>query len=153
MIKKNDCVPKKVLNQRKLRRQAIAVMIGGLVVAFLLGLIIGWLIPKKDKGNVTASAEVLVPDTNPETSFYPVVGAYKFAPVFSFVSFSTSASTPSVTIYTIFLEVHADSKTLGGSFGYRSVSIINDATVGQVSGFSFCIPIAIAVCNLQATML
>ena len=41
MIKKNDCVPKKVLNERKLRRQAIAVMIGGLVVAFLLGLITG----------------------------------------------------------------------------------------------------------------
>lgn len=58
MIKKNDCVPKKVLNERKLRRQAIAVMIGGLVVAFLLGLIVGWFIPKNDKKNVTVSAEV-----------------------------------------------------------------------------------------------
>ena len=58
MIKKNDCVPKKVLNQRKLRCQAIAVMVGGLVVAFLLGLIVGWFIPKNDKKNVTASAEV-----------------------------------------------------------------------------------------------
>ena len=58
MIKKNDCVPKKVLNERKLRRQAIAVMVGGLVVAFLLGLIVGWFIPKNDKKNVTASAEV-----------------------------------------------------------------------------------------------
>ena len=57
MIKKNDCVPKKVLNERKLRHQAIAVMIGGLVVAFLLGLIVGWFIPKNDKKNVTASAE------------------------------------------------------------------------------------------------
>lgn len=57
MIKKNDCVPKKVLNQQKLRRQAIAVMIGGLVVAFLLGLVIGWFTPKNDKKNVTASAE------------------------------------------------------------------------------------------------
>ena len=60
MIKKNDCVPKKVLNQQKLRRQAIAVMIGGLVVAFFLGLIVGWFIPKNDKKNVTASAEVVV---------------------------------------------------------------------------------------------
>lgn len=58
MIKKNNCVPKKVLNERKLRRQAIAVMVGGLVVAFLLGLIVGWFIPKEDKKNVTASAEV-----------------------------------------------------------------------------------------------
>ena len=58
MIKKNDCVPKKVLNQQKLRRQAVAVMVGGLVVAFLLGLVIGWFIPKNDKKNVTASAEV-----------------------------------------------------------------------------------------------
>lgn len=57
MIKKNDCVSKKVLNQQKLRRQAIAVMIGGLVVAFLFGLIVGWFIPKGDKKNVTASAE------------------------------------------------------------------------------------------------
>ena len=56
MIKKNDCVPKKVLTQQKLRRQAIAVMIGGLVVAFLLGLAVGWFIPKNDKKNVTASA-------------------------------------------------------------------------------------------------
>lgn len=56
MIKKNDCVPKKVLNQRKLRRQAIAVMIGGLVVAFLLGLIVGWFVPKNNKKGVTASA-------------------------------------------------------------------------------------------------
>lgn len=56
MTKKNDCVPKKVLNERKLRRQAICVMIGGLVVAFLLGLIVGWFIPKNDKKNVTASA-------------------------------------------------------------------------------------------------
>lgn len=76
MIKKNDCVPKNVLNQQKLRRQAIVVMIGGLVVAFLLGLIIGWFIPKNDKKNVTASAEVVVPDTNPQTSFYPVVGGF-----------------------------------------------------------------------------
>lgn len=57
MIKKNDCVPKKVLNERKLRLQAVAVMVGGLVVAFLLGLVIGWFIPKNDKKNVTASAE------------------------------------------------------------------------------------------------
>jgi hypothetical protein len=56
MIKKNDCVPKKVLNERKLRRHAIAVMVGGLVVAFLFGLIVGWFIPKNDKKNVTASA-------------------------------------------------------------------------------------------------
>lgn len=56
MIKKNDCVPKKVLNQQKLRRQAIAVMIGGLVVAFLLGLIVGWFAPKNDKKSVSASA-------------------------------------------------------------------------------------------------
>lgn len=38
-----------MLNQRKLRRQAIAVMVGGLVVAFLLGLVVGWFIPKNDK--------------------------------------------------------------------------------------------------------
>ena len=56
MIKKNDCVPKKVLNQQKLRRQAIAVMIGSLVVAFLLGLVVGWFIPKNSKKGVTASA-------------------------------------------------------------------------------------------------
>lgn len=84
MIKKNDCVPEKVLSERKLRRQAVAVMVGGLVVAFLLGLVIGWFIPKKDKKNVTASAEVVVPDTNPQVSFYPVVGGFSFAPLFSF---------------------------------------------------------------------
>lgn len=137
MIKKNDCVPKKVLNQRKLRRQALAVMIGGLVIAFLLGLVVGWFIPKNDKKNITTSAEVLVPDTNPETSFYPVVGQYKFAPIFSFVSFSMSRSAPSVTVYTLFLQVNTDTKTLGGSFGYRSVNIINDNTMGQVSGYTF----------------
>ena len=41
MIKKNNCVPKKVLNERKLRRQAVAVMIGSLVIAFFLGLVVG----------------------------------------------------------------------------------------------------------------
>ena len=69
MIKKNDCVPKKVLNERKLRRQAVAVMIGSLVIAFLLGLIVGWFIPKNDKKNVTASASVLIPDVNSDCPF------------------------------------------------------------------------------------
>lgn len=107
MIRKNDCVPKKVLNQRKLRRQAIAVMIGGLVVAFLLGLIIGWFIPKKDKGNVTASAEtVATPFGEDLTRYFREVQGSIYAPLFSFslTSFSsvgTFGGTGNVT-YTFF---------------------------------------------------
>ena len=122
MIKKNDCVPKKVLNERKLRRQAIAVMVGGLVVAFLLGLIVGWFIPKNDKKNVTASAEVVVPDTNPQVSFYPVVGDFSFAPLFSFTLFDSSASpSPQVSVYTLFIEIKSDTRSVGASFGYRTL--------------------------------
>ena len=85
MIKKNDCVPKKVLNQQKLRRQAIAVMIGGLVVAFLLGLVVGWFIPKNDKKNVTASAEtVATPLGEDLTQYFRQVQGSIYAPLFSF---------------------------------------------------------------------
>ena len=83
MIKKNDCVPKKVLNQQKIRRQAIAVMIGGLVVAFLLGLIVGWFIPKNDKKSVTASAEGVNLQTSPSI-FNQFNGVY-YAPISQFV--------------------------------------------------------------------
>ena len=83
MIKKNDCVPKKVLNQQKLRRQAIAVIIGGLVVAFFLGLIVGWFIPKSDKKNVTASAEGVNLQTSPSI-FNQFNGIY-YAPISQFV--------------------------------------------------------------------
>lgn len=83
MIKKNDCVPKKVLNERKLRRQAIAVMVGGLVVAFLLGLIVGWFIPKNDKKNVVASAEGVNLQTSPSI-FNQFNGVY-YAPISQFV--------------------------------------------------------------------
>lgn len=138
MIKKNDCVPKKVLNQRRLRRQAIAVMIGGLVVAFLLGLIIGWFIPKNDKKNVTASAEVIVPDTNPQVSFYPVVGNFSFAPLFSFTLFNSSASpAPQVSVYTLFVEINSDASSVGTSFGYRTLFSTFDKAFGIVSGYSF----------------
>lgn len=85
MIKKNDCVPKKALNERKLRRQAICVMIGGLVVAFLLGLIVGWFIPKNDKKNVTASAEtVATPLGDDLTRYFKQVQGVTYAPLFSF---------------------------------------------------------------------
>ena len=138
MIKKNDCVPKKVLNQRKLRRQAIAVMVGGLVVAFLFGLIVGWFIPKTDKKNVTASAEVVVPDTNPQVSFYPVVGAFSFAPLFSFTLFNSSASpSPQVSVYTLFIEVNSDTNSVGTSFGYRTLYSTFDESFGFISGYSF----------------
>lgn len=83
MIKKNDCVPKKVLNERKLRRQAIAVMIGSLVIAFLLGLIVGWFIPKNDKKNVTASAEGVNLQTSPSI-FNQFNGIY-YTPISQFV--------------------------------------------------------------------
>lgn len=83
MIKKNDCVPKKVLNQQKLRRQAVAVMIGGLVIAFLLGFIIGWFIPKGDKKNVTASAEGVNFQTSPSI-FNQFNGIY-YVPISQFV--------------------------------------------------------------------
>lgn len=83
MIKKNDCVPKKVLNERKLRRQAIAVMVGGLVVAFLLGLIVGWFIPKNDKKNVTASAEGVNLQTSP--SILNQFNGIYYAPISQFV--------------------------------------------------------------------
>ena len=83
MIKKNDCVPKKVLNERKLRRQAICVMIGGLVVAFLLGLIVGWFIPKNDKKNVTASAEGVNLQTSP--SIFNQFNEVYYAPISQFV--------------------------------------------------------------------
>ena len=83
MIKKNDCVPKKVLNRRKLRCQAIAVMIGGLVIAFLLGLIVGWFIPKDDKKNVVASAEGVNLQTSP-LIFNQFNGVY-YAPISQFV--------------------------------------------------------------------
>lgn len=138
MIKKNDCVPKKVLNQQKLRRQAIAVMVGGLVVAFLFGLIVGWFIPKNDKKNVTASAEVIVPDTNPQTSFYPVVGDFSFAPLFSFTLFNSSANpSPQVSVYTLFIEINSDASSVGVSFGYRTLFSTFDKTFGFVSGYSF----------------
>lgn len=89
MIKKNDCVPKKVLNQRKLRRQAIAVMVGGLVVAFLLGLIVGWFIPKNDKKKVTASAEtVATPLGEDLTQYFRQVQGVTYAPLFSFSLYS-----------------------------------------------------------------
>lgn len=85
MIKKNDCVPKKVLNQQKLRRQAIAVMIGGLVIAFFLGLVVGWFIPKGDKKNVTASAEtVATPLGEDLTRYFRQVQGRIYAPLFSF---------------------------------------------------------------------
>lgn len=83
MIKKNDCVPKKVLNERKLRRQAVAVMIGGLVIAFLLGLVVGWFIPKNDKKNVTASAEGVNLQTSPSI-FNQFNGVY-YVPISQFV--------------------------------------------------------------------
>jgi hypothetical protein len=138
MIKKNDCVPKKVLNERKLRRQAIAVMIGGLVVAFFLGLIIGWFIPKDNKKSVTASAEVIVPDTNPQVSFYPVVGDFSFAPLFSFTLFDASASpAPRVSVYTLFVETNPDASGVGTSFGYRTLFSTFDKTFGFISGYSF----------------
>lgn len=138
MIKKNDCVPKKVLNERKLRRQAVAVMVGGLVVAFLLGLIVGWFIPKNDKENVTASAAVVVPDTNPQVSFYPVVGGFSFAPLFSFTLFNSSASpSPQVSVYTIFVEINSDTSSVGTSFGYRTLFSTFHESVGFVSGYSF----------------
>ena len=138
MIKKNDCVPKKVLNQQKLRRQAIAVMVGGLVVAFLLGLIVGWFIPKNDKKNVTVSAEVIVPDTNPQISFYPVVGDFSFAPLFSFTLFNPSASSsPQVSVYTLFIEINSDASSVGTSFGYRASFSTFDETFGFISGYSF----------------
>lgn len=83
MIKKNDCVPKKVLNERKLRRRAIAVMIGGLVMAFLLGLVVGWFIPKDNKKSVTASAEGANLQTSP-LIFNQFNGVY-YAPISQFV--------------------------------------------------------------------
>lgn len=138
MIKKNDCVPEKVLNERRLRRRAVAVMVGGLVVAFLLGLVIGWFIPRKDKKNVTASAAVVVPDTNPQTSFYPVVGGFSFAPLFSFTLFYSSASpSPQVSVYTLFVEIDSDTSSVGTSFGYRSLFSTFNETSGFVSGYSF----------------
>ena len=97
MIKKNDCVPKKVLNERKIRRQAVAVMIGSLVVAFLLGLIVGWFIPENDKKNVTASAEVsgkiyrvqlpwIFPLFNQATATYDMVASQLFVRLTVFTS-------------------------------------------------------------------
>lgn len=89
MIKKNNCVPKKVLNERKLRRQAIAVMIGGLVVAFLLGLIVGWFVPKNDKKNVTASAETFATPLGEDlTRYFRQVQGVTYAPLFSFSLYS-----------------------------------------------------------------
>lgn len=137
MIKKNDCVPKKVLNERKLRRQAIAVMIGGLVIAFLLGLIVGWFVPKNDKKNVTASASVLVPDVNSDLSFYPVVAGVSYAPLFSFTLSNYTTSPIHVSTYTIFIAFDSASNTVGGSFGYRSQFCTFDTTFGFVTGYSF----------------
>lgn len=138
MIKKNDCVPKKVLNEKKLRRQAIAVMIGGLVVAFLLGLIVGWFVPKKDKKNVTVSAETIVPNPNASAGIYTSVGGYKYASLFSFViqDFS-NASVSRNTVYSLFIEVNETNNTVGVSFGVRtSFSAICPST-GNVFGTTF----------------
>lgn len=137
MIKKNDCVPKKVLYERKLRRQAVAVMIGGLVVAFFLGLIIGWFIPKNDKKNVTASASVVVPDNNTELSFYPVVAGITYAPLFSFTLSNYATTSVHVSTYTIFIALNSDSSVVGDTFGYRSQFCTFDSTFGLVKGFSF----------------
>ena len=83
MIKKNDCVPKKVLNQQKLRRQAIAVLIAGLVIAFLLGLVVGWFIPKDNKKSVTASAEGVNLQTSP--SIFNQFNEIYYTPISQFV--------------------------------------------------------------------
>lgn len=138
MIKKNDCVPKKVLNEKKLRRQSVVVMIRGLIIAFFLGLVVGWFIPKPNKENVTASAEVIVPDTNSQVSFYPVVGGFSFAPLFSFTLFNSSASpSPQVSVYTFFIEMNSDTSSVGASFGYRTLFSTFDETFGFISGYSF----------------
>lgn len=138
MIKKNDCVPKKVLNQRKLRRQAIAVMVGGLVVAFFLGLIVGWFIPKNNKKNVTASAETIVLNPNASAEIYTSVGGYKYASLFSFViqDFSNNSVSRS-TLYSLFVEVNELNNTVGVSFGVRTSFSAISSTVGNVFGTTF----------------
>ncbi len=138
MIKKNDCVPKKVLNQQKLRRQAIAVMIGGLVIAFLLGLIVGWFIPKHDKKNVTASAATIVPDPNASAEIYTSVGGHKYASLFSFViqDFSNTSVSRN-TVYSLFIEVNETNNTVGMSFGVRTSFSAISSSIGNVFGATF----------------
>lgn len=138
MIKKNDCVPKKVLNERKLRRQAIAVMVGGLVIAFLLGLIVGWFIPKNDKKNVTVSAETVIPDPNASAEIYTSVGGYKYASLFSFVfqDFSNTSVSRN-TFYSLFIEVNELNNTVGSSFGVRTSFSAVSTTIGNVFGTTF----------------
>lgn len=138
MIKKNDCVPKKVLNQQKLRRQAIAVMVGGLVVAFLLGLVVGWFIPKNDKKNVIASAEAVIPDPNASVEIYTSVGGRKFTSIFSFVfhDFSNTSVSRS-TVYSLFLEVDGTNNVVGSFFGLRTSFSAVSTTVGNVFGSTF----------------
>lgn len=138
MIKKNDCVPKKVLNERRHRRHVACVAIGAACFIFLLGFIAGFTASRTSKKNVTASAEVVVPDTNPQVSFYPVVGNFSFAPLFSFTLFNSSASpSPQVSVYTLFVEINSDAGSVGTSFGYRTLFSTFDETFGFVSGFSF----------------
>lgn len=135
MIKKNDCVPQKVLNERKLRRQAIAVMISGLVVAFLLGLIVGWFIPKEDKKNVTASAEGVNLQTSPSI-FNQFNGVY-YAPISQFVvrtpskSFAISfcASVTETAIGEYYLVAMNELE------GYTSGSIVFDLATKQQNSY------------------
>lgn len=133
MIKKNDCVPKKILNERKLRHQAIAVMIGGLVIAFLLGLVVGWFIPKNDKKNVTASADTIsTPLGEDLTRYFREVQGVVYAPLFSFSVYSFSSvngfgGTGSLT-YTFYYAFQ--SGPLGGA------SVVLGPNMGlQVSGY------------------
>lgn len=138
MIKKNDCVPKKVLNQQKLRRQAIAVMIGSLVIAFLLGLIVGWFIPKHEKENVTALAETVIPNPNASPEIYTSVGGYKFATLFSFSSQDFSNTSVSrISVYTLFVEINETDNTVGSFFGVRTSFSAVSTTVGNVFGTTF----------------
>ena len=138
MIKKNDCVPKKVLSQRRLRRQAIAVMIGGLVVAFLLGLAVGWFVPKNEKEKVTASAETIIPNPNASPEIYTSVGGYKFATLFSFLSQDFSNTSVSKTsVYTLFVEINETYNTVGSFFGVRTSFSAVSTTIGNVFGTTF----------------
>lgn len=56
MIKKNDCVPRKVLKEKRRRRHLACIAIGAACFIFLLGFIAGFTASHTSKKNVTASA-------------------------------------------------------------------------------------------------
>lgn len=89
MIKKNDCVPQKVLKEKRRRRHLACIAIGAACFIFLLGFIAGFTASRTSKKNVTASAEtVATPLGEDLTRYFRQIQGVTYAPLFSFSLYS-----------------------------------------------------------------